>query len=69
MHLKSIFLGGFRAFISMAEGFILECLYKEDLGNFQCPNAESDFHQPKYIIKGDQIDSYAKKYVYFMVLS
>ena len=44
----------------MAMDFLLECLHKVDLGNFQCPNGESDSHQLKIFLLGDTIDSYAK---------
>ena len=34
----------------MAMGFLLECLHKVDLGNFQCPNGESDLHQLFFVV-------------------
>ena len=57
---KNIFLGGFSGFKPMAMGFLLECLHKVDLVNFQCPNGENDLNQLKIYFLGDTIYSYAK---------
>ena len=45
----------------MAMGFLLECSHKVDLGYFQCPNGESDLHQPNiFFVKDIKFDSYVK---------